>query len=76
VGDDGVQAVGLEWLEGLREEVVRLDLEDGAGGRLEELLVRTIEEARTDGLEITWYAAWARRVGGEVEEGVCVELPA
>ncbi|KAI5360480.1 putative S-adenosyl-L-methionine-dependent methyltransferase [Septoria linicola] len=73
-GADGdMRDLGMAWLEHLKgvksKSRSKADLD-----RMDRLVDEVIEEARTTGFNITWYAACAKRSGGDA--GGAIEMPA
>ncbi|KXS95873.1 hypothetical protein AC579_4444 [Pseudocercospora musae] len=74
---DGMEELGYAWLDQLLGSVSRAgkQAEDPSvvSGGVNELFAQTMMEAKTDGFDVDWYAAWGRRK--DHTEGL-VEMPA
>jgi hypothetical protein len=65
--------LGLAWLAQLKEER-NASCEKADLDRIDGVVAEAIEEANTKGFDVTWYATWATRSGGDA--GGAIEMPA
>ncbi|KAM3421466.1 hypothetical protein BST61_g1859 [Cercospora zeina] len=64
--------LGLAWLKQLKGDKAG-SRSKADGDRFDELVGQAMQEAESSGFEVVWYAAWAKRSGGD--SGGAIELP-